>query len=137
MSDSNLPTMEQVLFELLSARDVSPVVLHRHSLEPEPGFEEFREAIEDRLRRGDILAWCELAMTAHFGEFSGVAIVRGVTTGSLEEFVDEDNVHYVDLRAAAFGRLIENIALKQPAFIIQPRSTAGWPDEIPSRNQSR
>jgi hypothetical protein len=120
MNERTTPRIGQVRFEIYASPDASPVTLQRHAEEPPEGFEHYVAAIKERVRRGDVCAWCEIVVIAKFGDYAGKSTcVRQVSVSSLEDFV---NTHpqYEPLRREAFERLCMNIAIDESMFALGP-----------------
>lgn len=120
MADSIRPSIDQVLFELHPTP--VPFAPLRHADEPADGFDDYVEAIQARVTRGDVWASCNVHVLGRFGEFAGLSsCLCGVSIGSAEDFVS-GHPEFERLRMEAYGRVVVNITLNDTIFELPPRN---------------
>jgi hypothetical protein len=119
MAHTRTPGIEQVLFELHARPDRS-IVFARDPNDPDEGFDAYVSALKERIARGDVWAGCVVIVIGRFDGYSGMSsCLHGVCASSAEDFVN-GHEEYERLRAEAYARLIENIAIGENTFSLPP-----------------
>lgn len=117
-SPTMYPKREQCIVELWHAPDASPVVLTRQENETIEQLKELQNGIEARVRAGDAWAWAVVVVIVRWQQYGGMACIGQVTTSGAEDFSHPDNPDCARLIDEAYGRLIENIAKRYRAHVL-------------------
>lgn len=118
-SPLSYPTRDQCIFELWTAPDASPIALRPEENESKEDIQTLEQGIAARVKAGDEWAWAIVVVIARWGEYGGMACIGQVTAPSEEDFAHPDNEDYLKLQDDAYERLIENIAKRFKAHVLQ------------------
>jgi hypothetical protein len=112
------PTRQQCVFELWHAPDASPVVLVPAEGETIEQLKILQRGIEARTKAGDAWAWAAVVVIARWGAYGGMACMGQVSATGAEDFAHPENPDCARLIDEAYHRLIENIAKRYRAHVI-------------------
>jgi hypothetical protein len=101
-------TADEVEFSLEIEDEDIPVEGHFATDEPEKD-RALEKEILDRLRRGDLWAWCTVVVTARWKDWKGVNSLGGCSYESEADFRKDDG-YFGDLKDRALDDLNESIA---------------------------